>query len=404
MKEIDFFSFLNQVIGVVTTGHTVRGVLPRFPELIQKHLRLSRVILYYREPDGDAFRPFSQDFPQTELPLLKETAIMFESFTTRRDPLLLNSSTQFYFDLFDRETGDLLKRKGINLAVPLHSRSYYRGLVLGLLGKKEERHSGAITSAIQAAAQICIPLIETERMEMENDRNYYRLFKFDRLVLLGKMAASLAHELRTPLSTVLFEVAGIRSRMARDPEIAAACSKVDQEIARASTMIESLLVFSKFKEMKMEPIRVRGFVAEAIGEIPAKKIPAGVHITVEDDDELIVFSDRDRLKQVLFNILFNALEALDGTGDISIRVFRQHQEIPKNRFSVISIQDNGPGIPDELKEKVLEPFFTTKKEGTGLGLYISYGIMKTLRGDLEIRSSKKGTRVDLILPGERDGK
>ena len=404
MKEIDFFSFLNQVIGGVTAGHTVRSVLPRFPELIQKYLRLSRVILYYREPDGDAFRPFSEDFSQTELPLLKETATVIESFTTRREPLLLNSSTQFYFDLFDRETGGLLKRKGINLAVPLHSRSYYRGVVLGSIGKKEERSSGAITSAIQAAAQICIPLIETERMEMENDRNYYRLFKFDRLVLLGKMAASLAHELRTPLSTVLFEVAGIRSRMTRDPEIVAACTKVDQEISRASAMIESLLVFSKFKEMRMEPIRLRGFVAETIGEIPAKKIPAGVRIAVEDGDELTVSSDRDRLKQVLFNILFNALEALGETGDISIRVFRQHQEIPKNRFNVISIQDTGPGIPNELKEKVLEPFFTTKKEGTGLGLYISYGIMKTLRGDLEIRSSKKGTRVDLILPGEGDGK
>lgn len=404
MKETEFYSFLNQVIGLVTAGQTVHGVLPRFPELIQKNLHLSRVILYYREPDGDKFRPFSEDFPLAELPLVKETATMFESFTTRRDPLLLDSSTQFYFDLFDRETGGLLKQKGINLAVPLHSRSYYRGLVLGWLGKKEERRAGEIASAIQAAAQICIPLIETERMEMENDRNYYRLFKFDRLVLLGKMAASLAHELRTPLSTVLFEVAGIRSRMSRDPEIAASCSKVDQEIARASAMIESLLVFSKFKEMKMEPNRLRGFVAETIGEIPAKKIPPGVHITIEEGEELVVSSDRDRLKQVLFNILFNALEALGETGDITIRVFRLHQEIPKNRFAVISIQDNGPGIPDELKEKVLEPFFTTKKEGTGLGLYISYGIMKTLRGDLEIRSSKKGTRVDLILPGEGDGK
>ena len=58
----------------------------------------------------------------------------------------------------------------------------------------------------------------------------------------------------------------------------------------------------------------------------------------------------------------------------------------------------GPGIPDAIKDRVLEPFFTTKKEGTGLGLYISYSIMKTLKGDLEIHSSGQGTRVNLILP------
>lgn len=404
MKETEFSSFLNQVIEAATGAHSARDVLPTLPALIRKHFPLAGVILFYREADGSDFRPFSDEFPPAELPALKETSTMVESFISRREPLLLKPDTRFHFELFDRETGGVLKRAGINLVVPLHSRSCYRGLLLGSLGKKEECRAGTIASAIQAAAQMYIPLIETERMETENDRNYYRLFKFDRLVLLGKMAASLAHELRTPLSTVLFEIAGIRNRTTGDPEIAAACSKVDGEIARAGAMIESLLVFSKFKEMRTEPIRLREFVAETIRDIPSKKIPAGIRIAIEDGEEFVVSSDRDRLKQVLFNILFNALEALAETGEISVRVFRRHQEVPKNRFHVISVQDNGPGIPDKWKEKVLEPFFTTKKEGTGLGLYISYGIMKTLRGDLEIQSSKKGTRVDLILAGDRDGK
>ena len=71
---------------------------------------------------------------------------------------------------------------------------------------------------------------------------------------------------------------------------------------------------------------------------------------------------------------------------------------PRTSTTSLPSATTGPGIPAAIKDRVLEPFFTTKKEGTGLGLYISYSIMKTLKGDLEIHSSEQGTRVNLILP------
>jgi signal transduction histidine kinase len=113
-----------------------------------------------------------------------------------------------------------------------------------------------------------------------------------------------------------------------------------------------------------------------------------------------VESDGNRLKQVFINVFFNALEALKGieNSEIIIRIYSEYNDLPKNIRHIIAITDNGPGIPAAIKEKVLQPFFTTKKEGTGLGLYISYSIMKTLKGDLEIHSSGQGTRVNLILP------
>jgi signal transduction histidine kinase len=123
-------------------------------------------------------------------------------------------------------------------------------------------------------------------------------------------------------------------------------------------------------------------------------------VSLQAEKEIQVASDGNRLKQVFINVFFNALEALSGmeNGEISIRIYSEYNELPKNIRHIIAITDNGPGIPATIKEKVLEPFFTTKKEGTGLGLYISYSIMKTLKGDLEIHSSGQGTRVNLILP------
>ena len=103
---------------------------------------------------------------------------------------------------------------------------------------------------------------------------------------------------------------------------------------------------------------------------------------------------------VFLNVIFNALDATGKGGTITIKTYSEYKETIKDIKKIISIRDNGPGIPQEIKERVLEPFFTTKKEGTGLGLYISYGIMKSLKGDLEIESNENGTTVFIILPGE----
>jgi signal transduction histidine kinase len=199
---------------------------------------------------------------------------------------------------------------------------------------------------------------------------------------------------------VLFEIAAIRSHLGSEPAITAAYEKINREVGRANQLIESLLVFSKFKDLNITSVGLHEFVESTLREIPAKKIPAHVQILVQADNEIRVTSDGNRLKQVFINVLFNALEALaeQNSGTISIHIYSEYKELPRNVRHIVAVSDNGPGIPDAIKDRVLEPFFTTKKEGTGLGLYISYSIMKTLKGDLEIQSSRQGTRVNLILP------
>ena len=122
---------------------------------------------------------------------------------------------------------------------------------------------------------------------------------------------------------------------------------------------------------------------------------------MQAEKEIQVSSDGNRLKQVFINVLFNALEALTGQESGDHRhphLQRIQRACPKISTTSSPSAITGPGIPAAIKDRVLEPFFTTKKEGTGLGLYISYSIMKTLKGDLEIHSSRQGTRVNLILP------
>ena len=392
--------FIAEIARAIQGARSARAFLNEFPFLLRKHFPFARCILYYKEPEGNSFRPFADDPRETNLPLIREEANLIESFTNRSEFLLDTAQTRFYFDLFNRDSNDLFTSQGINLVIPLRARKYFRGLLLANLAATDKKSVSRLVTAAQTAATLFIPLIEAEQMEFENDKNFYRLFKFDRLVLLGQMAASLAHELRTPLTTVLFEISAIKSQLPQNEEIGSAYNKINHEIARANQMIESLLVFSKFKELHIAPVMLREFCAYILQEIPAKKIPHGVKVSLHAEKEIQVASDANRLKQVFINVFFNALEALHGreNSEITIRIYSEYDHLPKNIRHIISITDNGPGIPAAIKEKVLQPFFTTKKEGTGLGLYISYSIMKTLKGDLEIQSSERGTRVNLILP------
>lgn len=388
------------IAGSLEKVHDARAFLNEFPQLLQKHLPVARCLLYYKEAEGNVFRPYSADPKENNLPLIREEANLIESFTSRNEFLLDTVQTRFYFDLFNRDSDDLFKRKALNMVIPLRARKYFRGLLLVSLKTLDMKLISKLAAAVQTAATMFIPLIEAEQMEFDNDKNYYRLFKFDRLVLLGQMAASLAHELRTPLTTVLFEISAIKNQLPQKGEIGVAYEKINREIARANQMIESLLVFSKFKELNIATVMLREFCSQTLQEIPPKKIPAGIKVSLQAEKEIQVASDSNRLKQVFINVFFNALEALSGmeNGEIIIRIYSEYNNLPKNIRHIIAIIDNGPGIPAAIKEKVLEPFFTTKKEGTGLGLYISYSIMKTLKGDLEIHSSGQGTRVNLILP------
>jgi signal transduction histidine kinase len=391
--------FYREIAAALQAARSARSFLPHFPKMLRNHFPSSRCILYYKEAEGNVFRSYGDD-GEKEPPFIREEANLVESFTGRTEVMLDGEQTRMYFDLFNRECEGLLAEKGFNLVIPLHARSYFRGLLLARVDARDGKEIRALADAARAAATMFIPLIEAEQLELDNDKNYYRLFKFDRLVLLGQMAASLAHELRTPLTTVLFEIAAIRNQLGSEPAITAAYEKINREVGRANQMIESLLVFSKFKDLNMTSVDLNEFVAGTMREIPAKKIPAHVTIRVQAQKETRVTSDGDRLKQVFINVLFNALEALadQKSGSITIRIYSEYKELPRNTRHIIAVSDDGPGIPDAIKDKVLEPFFTTKKDGTGLGLYISYSIMKTLKGDLEIQSSKQGTRVNLILP------
>jgi signal transduction histidine kinase len=391
---------MRNISGTIADVPTMNRFLKQLPGIIQRYLPLKRAIIFYKNDTGSNFAPYSQDIEVDPLPSLDEKSNIIRSFVNRKGAVLVDGGDNIYREIFNKNTGDLLEHYGLNLLVPLYCRHYYRGLLVCFLDPKKKHLIGDIQRLITDAAHIFIPVIETERLEVENDRNYYRLFKFDRLVLLGEMVAAIAHELKTPMATVMLEVQEMSDVYARHKGLGRACKKIKNEIQRINQFIRSLLSFSKFEEISMETVALNDFVPKTLTEIPGKRIPERLDISTHLEDNHLVSTDKNRLRQVFFNLIFNAFDAAGPGGEITVKTYTEFKEADQDSRHIIAIRDNGPGIPDDIKEKVLEPFFTTKSQGTGLGLYISYGIMRSLQGDLEIESSSNGTTVYMILPGD----
>ena len=231
--------------------------------------------------------------------------------------------------------------------------------------------------------------------------------KVEKMAAIGQLAAGIAHELNTPLGTISILSAEIE-RAIKEPEsvtgeiVREYLSDMRGEIERCKGIINDLLGFSKSGFVRKEPVDMNSLVLKTIELLRKGKYGEAIEIRPSLDLSLPqVETDPDRFRQVLFNILKNALDALEGSGRGRIDISTS----AANGFVNVTVEDNGPGIPRELMKRVFEPFFTTKPvgKGTGLGLSVSYGIMRDLKGEIRIESTPGQTRVELLLPVRERG-
>jgi signal transduction histidine kinase len=231
----------------------------------------------------------------------------------------------------------------------------------------------------------------------------------DRLASLGELAASIAHEINNPLA-VISEAAGwLRSCLDRgslsNEELAAevdrALSKIEAAVERAARISRNFLRFSRAPDANQREIDLGTLATEARDLMLRTAAAANIEIVVErpKDRPLMITTDPYQLRQVVLNILTNAVQAIGRDGRVLISVE------PTSDGASIAVIDDGPGIDENHVERVFEPFFTTKEEGqgTGLGLAVSRGIVEKLGGRLDLENRVgKGCTFRVALPTNRD--
>lgn len=250
-------------------------------------------------------------------------------------------------------------------------------------------------------------LIKRIRDADEKRETAFRELEYtQKLSSIGRLAAGVAHEINNPLS-IINEKAGlmkdlVEHDMHHDKEkFMRSIDQVLNSVNRCRNITHRLLGFAKRIGAQYEVLDINDVLKETMGFLEKDAQHRNLHIEYELSGELPKISyDRGQLQQVFLNILSNAFAAVDNGG----RIVLSSREDNKNTVAV-SIRDNGHGMSEETINQIFEPFFTTKKGyGTGLGLPITYGIIKKLGGDIKVESKVgEGTTFTILLPKQPPG-
>ncbi|MDX2494298.1 MAG: ATP-binding protein [Desulfuromusa sp.] len=238
---------------------------------------------------------------------------------------------------------------------------------------------------------------DEERKILTEDR-LIRFAKAEKLHSLGKLAFGIAHEINNPLANVSMNVEMLKSELSNLEDNGRTTKRfdtIDRNLDRASKIARELLAFSTEKETEFVSISLNDVVDSTLELIGSRR--KSYRITVTHGDIANISAIPWKLEEVFLNLLVNAMDATPEGGTISITTSQNGSQI------IAQVTDSGSGIPVELINQVMDPFFTTKEvgQGTGLGLSICYGIIDLHSGSIELKSQEDlGTTVTLSFPQE----
>jgi signal transduction histidine kinase len=296
---------------------------------------------------------------------------------------------------------ELIRRADIELIFPLKVINRLNGFVL--LGKRSDggNFSRQDVGMLSLLFDQIAFAIENTALYEEQSARIRKMYRSDRLAILGQLAAGAAHEIRNPLTAIRSTIQYLGRGM-KDPDKLEMIEELMGEVDRINKIVQGLLSFSKPSKPEMTKVNLEQLLQQTIvllnNTITKKQIAVKFDVSIKNT---VVTADASQLKQVFLNIILNAVESMENSEEkqLTLGVESGRSLNFQSRYLLISITDSGNGIESGDVENIFTPFYTTKKDGTGLGLPISYGIVNRHGGEMEINSVLgKGTTVVIKLP------
>jgi len=249
----------------------------------------------------------------------------------------------------------------------------------------------------------------TKFKEMEE-----QMKRFDKMAAIGLLAAGMAHEIRNPLASLSGSIQMLKSELLLDQHQKRLMEIILRESERLNALITDFLLFAQPPQTNKRLSEIRKVIEETIDlfmHSPSFHESIRIH-RPSPRESIRTMIDPDQMKQVFWNLLMNAAQAMSNGGEIRIHLEKQNGiawetnlPLPTQKkgkeWVKISIRDSGSGIPAQEKEKIFEPFFTTKENGTGLGLSIVHKIIENHNGVIQVESEVgKGSRFTIFLPAD----
>ena len=215
-----------------------------------------------------------------------------------------------------------------------------------------------------------------------------------RMAAIGRLTSGVGHEVKNPINAIVVHLELLRSKVGGEPTAGRHLEIIQSEIQRLDRVVQTLVDFSRPVELKLLDHDMRHIVSSVLMLASAGLESYSVTVVSQlPDHPVMVKVDADLLKQALLNVVLNGAQAMEDGGELSVRLTED------GRWATIKVQDHGEGIPDEIRPKIFDLYFTTKRDGSGIGLAMTYRILQLHHGQLDVESKVgEGSTFTLSVP------
>jgi signal transduction histidine kinase len=258
-----------------------------------------------------------------------------------------------------------------------------------------DRHAveGAVHKLLDLELAIMVGHYQLDSEEKLLSRE--RRIQSDRLISVQTLSAGLAHEVRNPLNAAKLQLELLERRLRRqvdDPRLLEPVTLAQKEIERLTALLNDFLAFARPPELHAESINVAAILREVVDLERVAAESRGASLAFTAPEQLVANVDPPKLKQVVLNLVRNAIDAVTAGGHVAVEL------IPREAELEIRVSDDGPGIPPDVLARIYEPFYSTKEGGTGLGMSIAHSLVALHGGSIAIETSARGTRFVVKIP------
>ena len=392
-----FLDFNRSLNNIKDKSALISSMLTRIYELIPA----KAIHLFWESVDGSVYQSVDNiSFDKQVLKLHSDDGLIRWLRLNER-PLMVSSSPE-YINIFSENDTQVIHALHCVLVCPLKANNQFKGVLF--LEERTDRqsyhsHDMELLSVLLDSAALAI---ENIIYQDERVNHLKRIFRADRMAVIGQLAAGAAHEIRNPLTSIKSAMQYIQGDII-EPKKQMIMNSALLEVERINKILTGLLSFSRQNEPVKQTFDLVSTIEQTLNLIENTRINKQIQFTASYFASTAkIIADVDQIKQVLINIILNAVDAIENTGIIDIDL--KLSKFEDVNYYIITITDNGIGIVPENIEKTFDPFYTTKEEGTGLGLSISYGIIHRHRGNIEIDNrSEGGVKVRIQLPVADNG-
>jgi signal transduction histidine kinase len=382
---MSFFEHDIEPLEHLSYAMTIQGLHKRLRQVLSRYTRSENSLLLMRSPERKVFehvdRERAFEIPE-ESELIRVLKKLNRGVTLEELLLYLNS----------RDEIERLHDYGVNLVLPITRGEEIIALVLlprrGILSRWSYEDIYPL-NYLKAALPALIERCQMYENEREIEKHQYRM---EQLMVIGEMASGLAHEIRNPLSIIATSVETLLDRDVGRENRLQMLRYIMEETNRINILANKLLSINFQKKPELERFDAMVILQKLRNFLEYQLKDREICFVIANEHSCELYADPNILFQVLLNLALNSMEAIGNGGTITVDHARNDTTVS------LIVSDDGPGITPKQREKIFEPFYTTKKKGTGLGLTVTKKLIENLFGYIELLPSRGGACFRITLP------